>query len=76
MVKETAPSKINGLLEGHIALYIGRGDWNRATQMAIAILKSLEMQGGVAIREEKRAQVKGHHRKSLKVTVLTLRFFS
>lgn len=52
-----ASVKTRHLLEGPFAAHIGRGDLKRATQLAIAVLKSLELQESEIVRKEERSQV-------------------
>ena len=51
--------RISHLLEGPFASFIDRGALNRATQLAFALLRSLELQGDEIIRKESRTQVRG-----------------
>ena len=52
-----ASSEIRRLLEGPFATYIGSGKLNQATQLAITVLKSLELQKSEIISKEQRIQV-------------------
>lgn len=57
MSTQEASNEIRRLLEGPFATHIGRGDLNRATQLAIAVLKSLEIQDSNFISKDERSQV-------------------
>ena len=54
MSTKNASGEIFHLLEKHFVVHSGRGDVTRATQLAIAVLKSLELQDGVINIEERR----------------------
>lgn len=57
--EEEVSGRIIHLLEGFFAPLIDRGALNRATQLAFALLRSLELQGDEIIRKESRTQVRG-----------------
>jgi len=46
-----------GLLEGPFSAHIDRGDLKRATQLAIGVLESLELQGSEIVYKEERSKV-------------------
>ena len=52
-----ASFEIRHLLEGPFDTHIGKGDVNRATQLATAVLKSLDLQGSEIISKEEKIQV-------------------
>ena len=52
-----ASDEIFRLLESPFATFIGRGDLKQATQLVIAVLKSLEQQEGGIISKEERIEV-------------------
>lgn len=49
--------EIRRLLEGPFTTFIGRGDLKRATQLAIAVLKSLEHEESGIINKEDKIEV-------------------
>ena len=57
MSTKNASGEILHLLEKHFVVLSSRGDVTRATQMAIAVLKSLELQKDEVINIEERRQV-------------------
>lgn len=57
MNTQEASGEIRRLLEGPFVKHVGRGGVTRATQLAIAVLKSLELQKSEVISREERRQV-------------------
>ena len=57
MSTKNASGEILHLLEKHFVVHSVRGDVTRATQLAIAVLKSLELQKDGVINIEERRQV-------------------
>ena len=57
MSTKNASGEILHLLEKHFVVQSVRGDVTRATQLAIAVLKSLELQKDGVINIEERRQV-------------------
>ena len=57
MSSPEASVKTRHLLEGPFDAQIGRGDLKHATQLAITVLKSLELQDSEIVSREERSQV-------------------
>ncbi|XP_078349636.1 LOW QUALITY PROTEIN: polycystin-1-like protein 2 [Oculina patagonica] len=53
-----ATDEIRRILEGPFATFIGRGDLKRTTQLAIAVLKSLELQESGIVSKEEKTEIK------------------